>query len=188
MKYPIRLFGITLSLILLGCSASGSKNVADGTPLKSGERLPEPPSLSSSPPNSGQMLPISAQTQIGDQQILLEVARTPGQQQIGLMYRTALAPNRGMLFPLNPPRPATFWMKNVKIPLDMIFLRDGEVKAIAANVPPCITTPCPTYGPGVLVDQVIELAGGRAAQLGLKVGDRITITILEDEINPSPES
>lgn len=188
MTYHTRLLGITLSLILFGCSASNSNSVADGTPLKSGEQLPEPPSLSSSSSNSGQMLPISAQTQIGDQQILLEVARTPRQQQIGLMYRTALAPDRGMLFPLNPPRPASFWMKNVKIPLDMIFLRDGEVKAIAENVPPCISTPCPTYGPGVLVDQVIELAGGRSAQLGLKVGDRIKIIFLEEEINPPSES
>jgi uncharacterized protein len=188
MNYHTRLFGIALSLILLGCSASNSNPVADRTPLKSGEQLPEPPSLSSSSSNSGQMLPISAQTQIGDQQVLLEVARTPRQQQIGLMYRTALAPDRGMLFPLNPPRQASFWMKNVKIPLDMIFLRDGEVKAIAENVPPCISTPCPTYGPGVLVDQVIELPGGRAAQLGLKVGDRIKITLLEEEINPTSES
>lgn len=188
MTYSIRLFAITLTLILLGCSASGSNPVADGTPLKSGEQLPEPPSLSSSSSNSGQMLAISAQAQIGDQQILLEVARTPRQQQIGLMYRTALAPNRGMLFPLNPPRAATFWMKNVNIPLDMIFLREGEVKAIAQNVPPCTSTPCPTYGPGVLVDQVIELAGGRAAQLGLNVGDRIKIILLEDEINPTSES
>lgn len=188
MNYPMYLFGITLSLILFGCSASGTSHLAKGTPLKSSEQLPEPPALSSSSPNSGQMLPISAQAQIGEQQILLEVAKTPGEQQIGLMYRTALAPNRGMLFPLNPPRAATFWMKNVNIPLDMIFLRNGEVQAIAADVPPCTSNPCPTYGPGVLVDQVIELAGGRAAQLGIQVGDRISITILEEEIDPSSQS
>jgi len=51
-----------------------------------------------------------------------------------------------------------------------------EVKAIAASVPPCTTSPCPTYGPETLVNQVIELRGGRAAELGLKVGDQVKIS------------
>jgi hypothetical protein len=75
-------------------------------------------------------------------------------------------------------------MKNTKIPLDMVFLRNGEVKAIAANVPPCTAEPCPSYGPQIPIDQVIELRGGRAAELGLKVGARVSVEFLDENITP----
>jgi uncharacterized membrane protein (UPF0127 family) len=189
MKSQIRLLGITLSILLIGCAASVPAKV-EGTPLKSGEQLPAPPVVSSSPTNSGQMLPISAQAQMAGQRIMLEVARTPQQQAMGLMYRTSLAPDRGMLFSFDPPQPVSFWMKNTIIPLDMVFIRDGEVKAIAANVPPCTTTPCPSYGPQVevLIDQVIEIRGGRAAELGLKVGDPVIVKFVDGSTTPPADS
>jgi uncharacterized membrane protein (UPF0127 family) len=115
---------------------------------------------------------------MGNELIELEIAKTPEQQQIGLMYRTSLADNRGMLFPFSPPRPVSFWMKNVSINLDMIFLRDGVIQAIESNVPPCQNDPCTTYGPNVEIDQVIELRGGRSAELKLKQGDLIKINFL----------
>ena len=123
----------------------------------------------------GQMLPISAQASFSGQVVNLEVARTPFEQAVGLMFRTELPDDRGMLFSLNPPRVANFWMRNVFINLDMVFLRNGEVQAIFSNLPPCEIEPCPTYGPNTIVDQVIELRGGRATELGLRVGDRIDI-------------
>lgn len=136
--------------------------------------------LSSSPTeNLGQMLPVTAQTTIGGEVIQLEVAQTPQQQQMGLMFRTSLADNRGMLFPFSPPRIVGFWMKNCKIPLDMIFIRDGIVQAIEVSAPPCTAAPCPTYGPDVPIDQVIELRGGRSQELGVKPGDRIVIEPLK---------
>jgi len=98
-----------------------------------------------------------------------------------LMYRTSLADDRGMLFPFEPPQPVKFWMENTLIPLDMVFLQDGVVKAIAPSVPPCTTAPCSTYGPGTPVNQVIELRGGRAAELGLKVGERVKIKFLDSK-------
>jgi len=110
---------------------------------------------------------------LGDRAIGLEVAKTPQEQAIGLMFRTELPDDRGMLFPIEPARNVRFWMRNVQIELDMIFLREGIVQAIIPNVPPCFSETCPNYGPDVPVDGVIELKGGRAAQLGLKVGDRI---------------
>jgi len=126
-------------------------------------------------------LPITAKTVINGQEIDLEVALTPEQQSLGLMYRDFLAPNRGMLFPFEFPRRASFWMKNVSIPLDMVFLYQGEVKFIEANVPPCEAEPCPIYGPDQIVDQVLELAGGRAEELNLSTGDRIEIQFLNPE-------
>jgi len=76
----------------------------------------------------------------------VEVARTPAQQELGLMNRHALAPDAGMLFPFDPPRPASFWMRNTLIPLDMIFIRpDGSIARIAANTVPMprLRSPCP---------------------------------------------
>ena len=128
----------------------------------------------------GQILPVSVNAIVGDralaepsQRIGLEVAKTPQEQAIGLMFRTELPDDRGMLFPIAPARNVRFWMKNVLIELDMVFLREGVVQAIIPNVPPCLSDTCPNYGPDVPVDGAIELKGGRAAQLGLKVGDRI---------------
>ncbi len=99
---------------------------------------------------------------------------------MGLMYRRSLADNRGMMFIFDPPQPVSFWMKNTLIPLDIVFLEGGKVKAISPNVPPCKSDPCPTYGPNVAIDRVIELRGGRAAELGLKPGDNVTIEFLNE--------
>jgi uncharacterized membrane protein (UPF0127 family) len=131
----------------------------------------------------GQQLPITAVVELGGQPISLEVAQTPEEQALGLMYRPALAPDRGMLFPISPPRPVSFWMKNVSVALDMVFVYRGKIQALASQVSPCLADPCPTYGPqGQLVDQVIELAAGRAAELGLQVGDGVTVRPLDESI------
>jgi hypothetical protein len=128
------------------------------------------------------MLPITAQAVMRGQTIQLEVARTPREQAMGLMYRPVLPDDRGMLFPFETPRPARFWMKNTPQPLDMVFLLNGEVKAIAPDAPPCTADPCPNYGTNAFVNQVIELRGGRAAELGLQVGDRVEIRYLDQPL------
>ncbi len=141
-----------------------------------------PPSASSAPSSAppilpmGQTLPITATTQLGGKTFQLEVAQTPEQQSMGLMYRPVLPDDRGMLFPMDPPRPVTFWMRNVPVALDMVFIHQGKIIAIASKVPPCATASCPTYGPQGLVDQVLELRAGRAEELGLKSGDPLVIT------------
>ena len=91
----------------------------------------------------GQILPVTATVELSEQTIGLEVAQTPQQQAIGLMAREALADDRGMLFPFEPARPVSFWMKNVLIPLDMVFIYDDKIVAIASDVPPCEAAPCP---------------------------------------------
>jgi len=167
MKYQI--LCLSLGVLLLGCSAGASQRLST-------EAKPSESPAIEAPAAMGQVLPLTASFKVGDQLIKLEVARTPAEQATGLMYRTSLADDRGMLFPFNPPRPTQFWMKNTLIPLDMLFLRQGEIRVIEANVPPCKADPCPTYGSSTEdIDQVIELRAGRAAELGLKVGDRITI-------------
>ncbi|PSB30872.1 hypothetical protein C7B69_08295 [filamentous cyanobacterium Phorm 46] len=167
MSYLVNFLSIGVIIFLLGCSPTLPIANADATGILA--------SQSPAATTSGQVLPISARARIADRPIELEVAKTPEQQAMGLMYRTSLADDRGMLFEFKPARWVNFWMKNCQISLDMIFLRDGVVTAIAAEAPPCTAEPCPTYGPDTAVDRVIELRGGRAAELGVKVGDRIAI-------------
>ncbi len=163
------IFYATCLIWLAGFSLTGCSAL---TPLTT----QRPPSLNVP---KVQPLPITAQFQVEQAVIELEVAATPEAQQQGLMYRTELAPNRGMLFSFSPPKVARFWMKNTLISLDMIFLKDGEIKAIFPHVPPCKVDPCPVYGPSTDVDQVIELAAGRAQSLGLQVGDHLEIIPLK---------
>lgn len=165
----LSLFPILLSFMLMGCSmqttAKSPKNILN--------------SQAQTPTNSGQILPISAiATTTTGAQIQLEVARTPEQQAKGLMYRPALPDNRGMLFPFPTAQPVRFWMKNVPVPLDMVFLQNGVVRYVQAAAPPCASEPCPTYGPDVPIDMVIELRSGRAAELNLQEGDRVKIEFL----------
>lgn len=163
------LLPVALGVLLISCSQQ--------TPAKSTVTVSQtPPKVN----NLGQQLPISAVAIIPNgTQIQLEVAQTPKQQAMGLMYRPALADNRGMLFKFASPQPVSFWMKNVPVALDMVFLRKGEIQYIAAKVPPCTKEPCPTYGPRVLIDQVIELRSGRAAELNLNIGDKVKINSIK---------
>jgi uncharacterized membrane protein (UPF0127 family) len=79
-----------------------------------------------------------------------------------------------MWFPYAMPSPLRFWMHRTPEPLDIIFLRQGRVIAIAAAIP-CMRLPCPTYGPDEPADGVVELAAGEAQRLGIRVGSRATI-------------
>jgi hypothetical protein len=126
-----------------------------------------------SPP---QQLPLEAQWCVRpDTCVLLEVADQPQEQRLGLMQRQALPPLRGMWFPFKPARPLRFWMLNTIAPLDMVFVHQGEVIAIEAEVPICPAMPCKAYGPMADADGVIELRAGEAKRLGLGVGDAVAI-------------
>lgn len=115
---------------------------------------------------------------VKDRSIELEVARTPESQARGLMNRYDLN-GKGMLFPVQPPKVVSVWMKNVRVPLDIVFVRQGRVVAIAHSTPPCYQESCPRYKPPVPVDAVIELPAGMAGKLGLSVGvENLLFTIL----------
>ena len=130
-----------------------------------------------SPP---QQLPLEAQWCVRDDIcVLLEVADEPQEQRLGLMQRPALPPLRGMWFPFKPARPLRFWMLNTIAPLDMVFVHQGEVIAIEAEVPICPALPCQSFGPMADADGVIELGTGEAKRLGLGVGDAVVIETIQ---------
>jgi uncharacterized protein len=110
-------------------------------------------------------------TSRGRARFQVEIAATRAEQARGLMFRKALAPDRGMLFTYKRPQPAAYWMKNTLIPLDIIYIQpDGRILSIVRNARPHDETPLPSGG---LVLGVLEIAGGRAAQLGVLPGDRV---------------
>jgi uncharacterized membrane protein (UPF0127 family) len=115
--------------------------------------------------------PLTVVTARGTIHFKVEVARTAAEQERGLMFRDSIAPDAGMIFPFDPPQPASFWMKNTRIPLDIVFIRaDGTIARIAAMAKPYSLDLIPSDEP---VAAVLELAGGRAAAIGITPGDRV---------------
>jgi uncharacterized membrane protein (UPF0127 family) len=115
-------------------------------------------------------VPLTIRSATGEHRFTVEVAATPGQQERGLMFVRSLAPDRGMIFPYDPPQQVSFWMKNTLIPLDMIFIRaDGTIARIA-TAKPLDETPVPGGEP---IAAVLEIAAGRAAELGIRAGDKV---------------
>lgn len=104
----------------------------------------------------------------GSARFTVELADTPAERAQGLMFRDSLATSAGMLFLYERPQPASFWMKNTLIPLDMIFAdRTGLVTHVHANAVPGDETPIPG---GTDVQAVLEINGGLAARLGIAPG------------------
>jgi uncharacterized membrane protein (UPF0127 family) len=101
----------------------------------------------------------------------VEMAVTPQEQEQGLMYRRELADGKGMLFDMGEERPATFWMKNTYVSLDMIFIRaDGSIASIAANTKPLSEA---RIFSGAPVRGVLEVVAGTAKRYGIVPGDRV---------------
>jgi len=106
----------------------------------------------------------------------LELALTPEDQALGLMFRESLPERTGMLFVFPEDAPHHFWMKNTMIPLDMIWMdASGKVLFISANTPPCKADPCGTYGPDSPARQVLEIAGGMAEKEKVTVGSTLKL-------------
>jgi len=115
--------------------------------------------------------PLYVQTTSGRHDFKVELAVTPQQRAIGLMYRTHMGADRGMLFANGVERETGFWMKNTYIPLDIIFIhRDGRIANIAADTIPLSLESVRSAGP---VFAILELNAGTSALIGLKPGDMV---------------
>ena len=121
-------------------------------------------------------LPLSIKSTNGTHAFKVESAKTQDEQARGLMFRTDLKPDGGMLFWPYPPTggapvAASFWMKNTPSSLDILYIRaDGTIARIAENTVPFSETPIPSGEP---VGAVLDLMGGRAAELGIAEGDLV---------------
>jgi uncharacterized membrane protein (UPF0127 family) len=116
--------------------------------------------------------------ELGGKTFSVEIADTREKQALGLMFRDSMPADEGMIFLFPNEAPRSFWMKNCRIPLDIMYF-DKELKmvSISANTPPCRTERCPSYpstGPAMYV---LELNAGVAAELGVGPGDLLTIDL-----------
>ena len=142
-----------------------SRNVAAALMLAFTMLAPPGPSIAA---GSGTLV---LRTASGDHSFNIEVMVTNQERALGLMFRRSLPENSGMLFIYDPPQPATMWMKNTLIPLDMVFISaDGRVHRIEENAEPFSEALIPSDGDIVAV---LELNGGEADNIGLKRGDKV---------------
>ncbi len=158
MSPPVRVLGALLGLALAGC-VSGS----------GGGPEPDPPA-----PDAGflsERIPLSFQTASGPVAFEVEIADSPEERARGMMFRTGMDADHGMLFVFPDEAPRSFWMRNTLIPLDMVFVKaDRSVLGIVANATPRTDT-----GRGVpgASQFVVELNGGTAAARGIREGDTV---------------
>ena len=108
----------------------------------------------------------------------VEIADTPEERATGLMFREELAQDRGMLFVFEEDGIHSFWMKNTKIPLDIIWIsQDMVVVYISKDTRPCLADPCPAVNPGKIARYVLEANAGASDKAGIEVGDKATIDL-----------
>jgi uncharacterized membrane protein (UPF0127 family) len=168
--------------LLAGCQASAeqpktateARPAAGDLPLKTPE-VCQRPHLPQQGLKTGTM---TIETQPKPTALKVELCLTGKQRQIGMMCRTEIANDEGMLFVFRGNRPRSFWMKNTLIPLDMIFLDpDGRIVGIVENAEPLTLSSRRVREPA---QYVLEIGGGRAKALGLEVGQFARVTGLPD--------
>lgn len=155
-----------LTVIAIAALGACSPNASDAAPAST-QAAPAVHPVSGLP-----VIPLRVEVAGKSHTFQVEVARSSAEQAKGLMFRNTMGPDEGMLFPLQPPRLASFWMRNTVISLDIIFIgRDGRVLNIAANTVPYDERPLASVD---FAAAVLELNGGRAAELGIVPGAKVS--------------
>jgi uncharacterized membrane protein (UPF0127 family) len=114
--------------------------------------------------------PMTIETSRGPVKLTVEMADTERTRELGLMFRDAPPRNEGMLFDFHEPQEVSFWMKNTKVSLDLLFIsQDGRIIRIARNATPFSEEPIPSGAP---IRGVLEIAAGRSKELGIAEGDK----------------
>ena len=125
------------------------------------------------------LTPLTITTASGTQRFMVEFADTPERRAVGLMHRQSMPADHGMLFDFRADAPVAMWMRNTRIPLDMLFIaKDGRIVNIAERTVPFSETSIPSKGP---VRAVLELNGGTSSRLGIKPGDHVSHPMFKAE-------
>jgi uncharacterized protein len=152
-----------LLLVLPACSPQAAERAA----------APAEEQQASVHPTSGlEVIPLTVTTPTGTaHKFRVEVARTPDEQAQGLMFRTAMGADEGMLFPYDQPRILSFWMRNTVLSLDIVFIGpDRRVVNVAADAVPYSEQSLFSTAPA---SAVLELNAGRAKALGIVPGSKV---------------
>ena len=159
MMRPVSLL---LIAALAACSTQAGSEPAQAEPILHG---------SAHPVSGLEVALLKVKSTSGTHGFAVELAVSPAEQARGLMFRTSLGDNEGMLFPSNFPQFRSYWMKDTPLSLDIIFIGpDRRVLNIAANTIPYSLEPIVSAGPAIAV---LELRGGRAEELGIVPGDLV---------------
>ena len=115
---------------------------------------------------------------LGGERFSVELAETREKQALGLMFRDSMAEDHGMLFLFPAESRRSFWMKNTRIPLDILYFdSDLVLVSVAADARPCRSARCPSYPSEGAAQYVLELNAGKAAELGVRPGDVLELHI-----------
>ena len=165
---------LAISALLLACSPQ--TQAGSGT-AKSQDAPTQAASVERHPISGLRLVDVTISGLTGKHVFRSEVASTFEAQQRGMMFRTEMADDEGMIFPSDPPSARSFWMKNTPIPLDIIFVgTDGRISNIAANTPPYSLDSVASVG---LTSAVFEIRGGLAEELGIQAGDEVSYVLPE---------
>ena len=162
---PRSLGMLAIAVLVAGCSPQTAESET---------RAPPASQEAAAHPVSGlEVIPLTVTAADGTvHEFAVEVAASSGEQARGLMFRTEMGPDEGMIFPREDnPRQSSFWMRNTVLPLDIIFIgTDRRILNIAENAVPYSEESLPSDG---VAGAVLELVGGRTAELGIKAGDKV---------------
>lgn len=151
----------SLLLLVPGCSPQAAENAP----------APAASEAATHPVSGLAVIPLTVTTLAGRHTFRVEVAVTPQDQARGLMFRTEMGPDEGMLFPYDQPRMLSFWMRNTVIPLDLVFIDEQRrIINIAENATPYSEQSIVSAAPGIAV---LELNGGRTRELGIVAGNQV---------------
>ena len=118
--------------------------------------------------------------EVGGQRYYVEIADEDDERARGLMFRNELGANEGMFFIWRKPAPRAFWMRNTRIPLDIVYIGpDLKIVGWSLETPPCRTRNCPSYPSGAPAQYVLEVNAGEMARLGVEIGTRVRVGNIE---------
>lgn len=115
----------------------------------------------------------STKVKVAGQTFSVSVARTDKEKQIGLSGKNSLPKNQGMLFVFDQPEFYSFWMKNMKFPIDIIYIHGNKVTTVIKNAKPVQDSDLPIYQPRERSDRVLEINAGLSDQYGIKNGSEV---------------
>jgi hypothetical protein len=164
-------------LMIATCQGGTSTPVASASPVVSALVASSPSSALTSAmtslapgPSPTPKLP-TGNVMIAGHRVAVDIASTPEQRRQGLSGRPSLAPDTGLVLAWDHPAQVSIWMPDMNFPIDVVFVRENYVLAVFPDEPPCVPgEPCPTFGPTIPVDFVLEVPAGSAKAWGVKIG------------------
>ncbi len=173
MRVRTSLLIVVLCGIIAVSTLAGCVTTQTGTPTNTNSVTT---AASGSSATTASKAPTAYRVTVGNVTVYAEAADTFAEREMGLMNRTYLNEDAGMLFIFPTPQQQSFWMKNMRIPLDIVFITaDKHVLEIYASVPPCTGDPCTLYTSSAPIQYALEVNSGFCARNGIVSGDPVVI-------------